>query len=156
MIASSASVYEGDRHDAESAGFDDFLPKPVRERELTRVLEQLLGSKWIFERESVCVGSTTIGPIRAADILRQHSSTEANIPVEELRQLLTLAGQGDIVGLQRALEQLTETDPAHGSFSKRLALLVAAYRIDDVEIILERAIGQPIGSGENEHSAGRR
>jgi hypothetical protein len=33
---------------------------------------------------------------------------------------------------------------------------VAAYRIDDVEIILQRAIGQPIGSAENEHRAGRR
>lgn len=156
MIASSASVYEGDRHDAESAGFDDFLPKPVRERELTRILERPLGLKWIFESESVSDGSTAIGPIPTADILRQHSGTEANIPVEELRKLLTLAGQGDIVGLQRALEQLTETDPAHGAFSKRLALLVAAYRIDDVEIILQRAIGQTIGSGENEHSAGRR
>jgi hypothetical protein len=156
MIASSASVYEGDRHDAESAGFDDFLPKPVRERELTQILEQLLGLKWIFESESVSDGSTAIGPIPAADILRQHSGTEANIPVEKLRQLQTLAGQGDIVGLQRALEQLAETDPAHGAFSKRLALLVAAYRIDDVEIILQRAIGQPIGSGENEHGAGRR
>jgi CheY-like chemotaxis protein len=156
MIASSASVYEGDRHDAESAGFDDFLPKPVRERELTRILEQLLGLKWIFESESVSDGSTAIGPIPTADILRQHSGTEANIPVEELRQLLTLAGQGDVVGLQRALEQLAETDPAHGAFSKRLALLVAAYRIDDVEIILQRAIGQPTGSAENEHSAGRR
>jgi CheY-like chemotaxis protein len=156
MIASSASVYEGDRHDAESAGFDDFLPKPVREGELTRILEQLLGLKWIFESGSVSDGSTPIGPIPTAEILRPHSGTEANIPVEELRQLLTLAGQGDVVGLQRALEQLAETDPAHGAFSKRLALLVAAYRIDDVEIILQRAIGQPIGSAENEHSAGRR
>src|SRR5271165_6018275 len=156
MIASSASVYEGDRHDAESAGFDDFLPKPVREGELIPILEQLLGLKWILESESVSDGSTAIGSIPTADILRQRSGTEANIPVEELRQLLTLAGQGDVVGLQRALEQLAETDPAHGAFSKRLALLVAAYRIDDVEIILQRAIDQPGGSAENEHSAGRR
>jgi signal transduction histidine kinase/CheY-like chemotaxis protein len=145
MIASSASVYEGDRHDAESAGFDDFLPKPVRERELTRILKQLLGLKWIIESESGSDGSTAMGSILAADI-----------PVEELRQLLTLAGEGDVVGLQRALEQLAETDPANAAFSRRLALLVAAYRIDDIEFILQRAIGQPIGSAQNEHGAGRR
>jgi CheY-like chemotaxis protein len=31
VIASSASVYEDDRHNAISSGFDDFVPKPVRE-----------------------------------------------------------------------------------------------------------------------------
>jgi signal transduction histidine kinase/CheY-like chemotaxis protein/ligand-binding sensor domain-containing protein len=156
MIASSASVYEGDRHDAESAGFDDFLPKPVRERELTRILERLLGLKWILESESGSDGSTVIDSIPTADFPGQVSGTEANIPVEELRQLLTLAGEGDVVGLQRALEHFAETDPANGALSKRLAQLVAAYRIDDVEIILQRAIGQSIGSAENEHGAGRR
>ncbi len=152
MIASSASVYEGDRHDAESAGFDDFLPKPVREGELIRVLEQRLGLKWFLASESGGNGSAAIGANPTADILQQRSDTEQSIPVEQLRQLLTLAGEGDVVGLQHALQQLVETDPAHAAFSKRLALLVAAYRVDDVEIILQQAIG----SAENEHSARRR
>lgn len=156
MIASSASVYEGDRHDAESAGFDDFLPKPVRERELIRILEKRLGLKWILGSELGGDGSAATDANQAADVLRQRSGTEQGIPVERLRQLLTLAGEGDVVGLQRALQQLAEADPAHAAFLKRLVLLVAAYRIDEVEIILQRAIGQPLGSAEDEHSAGRR
>lgn len=156
MIASSASVYEGDRHDAESAGFDDFLAKPVRERELIRILEQRLGLKWILGSELGSDGSAATGANPTADILRRRSGPEERLPVEQMRQLLALAGEGDVIGLQRALQQLAETDPAHAPFSKRLALLVAAYRIDDVEEILQRAIGEAIGSAENEHSAGRR
>ena len=51
MIASSASVYEGDRQAAESAGFNNFLPKPVKEQELFRLLGQHLGIKWIVRQE---------------------------------------------------------------------------------------------------------
>jgi len=141
MIASSASVYEGDRHDAESAGFDDFLPKPVKERELFQILERHMGLKWIAGSESDSDGSPAIGTIRTADIAPRPSSTEESMPVERLVQLLGLAGEGDVVGLRRALEQLAETDPAHAAFANRLLPLVAAYRIDDVEIVLQRAIG---------------
>ena len=47
MIASSASVYEDDRHNAISSGFDDFLPKPVKELEFFRVLEKQLEIHWV-------------------------------------------------------------------------------------------------------------
>ena len=156
MIASSASVYEGDRHDAESAGFDDFLPKPVKERELFQSLERHMGLNWIVGSELGSDGSTAAGTIQTADISPRPSSTEESIPVERLLQLLTLAGEGDVVGLRSALEQLAETEPAHAAFAKRLVPLVAAYRIDDLETILQKAIGQPIGSSKNEHGTGRR
>jgi signal transduction histidine kinase/CheY-like chemotaxis protein len=144
MIASSASVYEGDRHDAESSGFDDFLPKPVKERELLQILERHMGLKWIVGREWINDGSTAaVGTIRPADIGSGSSSAEERISVERLLQLLTLAGDGDVVGLRLALEQFADTDAAHRALAKRLVPLVAAYRIDDVETILQQAIGEP-------------
>jgi signal transduction histidine kinase/CheY-like chemotaxis protein len=48
IIASSASVFADDQRLALDSGFSDFLPKPVMEEELFRVLERHLGLKWIY------------------------------------------------------------------------------------------------------------
>jgi DNA-binding response OmpR family regulator len=148
MIASSASVYEGDRHDAESAGFDDFLPKPVKESELLQILERHMRLKWIVGTDLSSNGSTANAAIRTTGIDPRPPTNGESLPVERLLQLLTLAGEGDVVALRRALEQIAENDPAHAALAKRLLPLVAAYRIDDVETILQQTIGQPAGSSK--------
>ncbi|MBV8969593.1 MAG: response regulator, partial [Verrucomicrobia bacterium] len=135
MIASSASVYEGDRQAAESAGFNDFLPKPVKEQQLFQILGRHLGIKWIV-RPGAGDGSRAAPdiPMDVEDVL----ITGRNIPVEELRQLLILAGEGDVVALRRSLQELAETDPAHAGFAEHLTVLVSAYRIDEVETLLQQ------------------
>ena len=156
MIASSASVYDGDRRDAESAGFDDFLPKPVKERELLRILKQRLGIKWVVKREPDGKSSLASDATRTADSTQRLTVTERDAPAEQLRQLLTLAGEGDIVALRCKLQELAETDPAYSGFAERLVALVSAYRIDEVETLLQRALSEPIGTAANEYGTGRR
>jgi CheY-like chemotaxis protein len=136
MIASSASVYEGDRQAAESAGFDGFLPKPVKEQDLFEILGQHLDIKWILGHHSGEAGSPASRniPIEAEDVLM----TGRDLPVEELRQLLILAGDGDVVALRRSLQELAEANPAHARFADQLAGLVSAYRIDEVETLLQQ------------------
>jgi CheY-like chemotaxis protein len=136
MIASSASVYEGDRRAAESAGFDDFLPKPVTEQDLFAILGKHLGIKWIVRHDSGEIGSSADRniPVDVEDVL----TAGRDLPVEELRQLLTLAGEGDVVALRRSLQELAETDPAYARFAEHLAVLVSAYRIDEVETLLQQ------------------
>jgi CheY-like chemotaxis protein len=96
MIASSASVYDGDHRDAESAGFDDFLPKPVKEQELLRILKQRLGIKWVTKRETGGNGSPATDANQTADSIQRPPVTERDPPTEQLRRLLILAGEGDI------------------------------------------------------------
>jgi CheY-like chemotaxis protein len=138
MVASSASVYEGDRQAAESAGFDDFLPKPVKEQQLYEILGQHLGINWIVRQDLGSNGSAADRAVQPdiGNMLR----TGRDIPVEELQLLLKLAGEGDVVALRQSLQDLVETDPAHAQFAEQLAMLVSAYRIDEVETLLQQVL----------------
>jgi signal transduction histidine kinase/DNA-binding response OmpR family regulator len=138
MIASSASVYEGDRQAAESAGFDDFLPKPVKEQELFKILGQHLGIKWILRHEAGANGSAVPSTVQPdiGDMLL----VGRDIPIEELQVLLKLAGEGDVVALRQSLQDLAESDPAHAQFAQQLTALVSAYRIDEVEALLQEIL----------------
>jgi signal transduction histidine kinase/DNA-binding response OmpR family regulator len=138
MVASSASVYEGDRQAAESAGFDDFLPKPVKEQQLFEILGQHLAINWIVRQDVGSNGSAANSAVQPdiGNMLR----TGRDIPVEELQLLLKLAGEGDVVALRQSLQDLVETDPAHAQFAEQLAMLVSAYRIDEVETLLQQVL----------------
>jgi signal transduction histidine kinase/DNA-binding response OmpR family regulator len=140
MIASSASVYEGDRQAAESAGFDNFLPKPVKEQELFRLLGQHLGIKWII-RQKVGNDASAMKPRVQPDI-GDMLMAGRNLPAEELQLLLRLAGEGDVVALRQSLQNLVETDPEHAQFAEQLAILVSGYRIDEVETLLQQLLCQ--------------
>ena len=138
MIASSASVYDCDRQAAESAGFSDFLPKPVKEQELFKILGQHLGIKWILRHEAGANGSAVSSTVEPdiGDMLL----AGRDIPIEELQVLLKLAGEGDVVALRQSLQDLAESDPAHAGFGHQLAALVSAYRIDEVETLLQQIL----------------
>jgi hypothetical protein len=62
------------------------------------------------------------------------------VPVDELQLLLKLAGEGDVVALRQSLQNLVETDPTHARFAEQLAALVSAYRIDEVETLLQQIL----------------
>ena len=138
MVASSASVYEGDRQAAESAGFDDFLPKPVKEQQLFEILGQHFGINWIVRPDVGDDGSAANRAVQPD--IGNMLMTGRDIPVEELQLLLKLAGEGDVVALRQSLQDLVETDPAHAQFAEQLAMLVSAYRIDEVEILLQQVL----------------
>jgi len=141
MIASSASVYDGDRRDAESAGFDDFLPKPVKERDLFRILEQHLRLQWIVKREPRD-DSDAMGAAQTADSAQRLPVNGRSLPVEKLRELLTLAGEGNVVALRDKLRELSEKNSDCTGFAKQLVELASAYRIEQLEILLEQAISE--------------
>ncbi|HZC34267.1 MAG TPA: ATP-binding protein, partial [Chthoniobacterales bacterium] len=144
MIASSASVYDGDRQAAESAGFDDFLPKPIKEQDLFRILGRHLGIKWIVSYEW---GNDGAEPNRrVVGDIDQVAMAGQNMSVEELRLLLRLASEGDVVALRDSLQKLAEMDPAHARFAKQLTMLVSAYRIDEVEMLLQQVISEATGA----------
>src|SRR5580700_5954415 len=138
MIASSASVYDGDRQAAESAGFNDFLAKPVKEQELFRLVGKHLGLKWIVRRDGG--GNAPAAKQRMQADIGRILTTGRDVPAEELQLLLKLAGEGDVVALRQSLQDLVETDPTHAQFAEQLGMLVSAYRIDEVETLLQQLL----------------
>ena len=44
------------------------------------------------------------------------------------------------MALRQSLQDLAESDPAHAGFGHQLAALVSAYRIDEVETLLQQIL----------------
>ena len=125
MITSSASVYEDDRHNAISSGFDDFLPKPVKEIELFRVLEKQLEIHWCGiaqpRRSAPGVYFATV-----EDAIKEPLS-EPIPPGEKVEQLLAYAQRGDVDGSSGGIEKITDT--RYQIFRQRLSVLAGGFRI---------------------------
>jgi signal transduction histidine kinase/CheY-like chemotaxis protein len=52
IVASSGSVFANDQRLALASGFNDFLPKPVVEEELFKILSRHLRVKWVYAEQS--------------------------------------------------------------------------------------------------------
>jgi signal transduction histidine kinase/CheY-like chemotaxis protein len=140
MIASSASVYEDDRHNAISSGFDDFLPKPVKEIELFRVLEKQLEIHWVRiaqPRES----APGVYFATVEDAIKEPVS-EPIPPGEKVEQLLAYARRGDVMALRAEIEKITDT--RYQIFRQRLSVLAGGFRMSEIERVLQGANGQPV------------
>jgi CheY-like chemotaxis protein len=140
MIASSASVYEDDRHNAISSGFDDFLPKPVKEIELFRVLEKQLEIHWV---RTVRPRESAPGVYFATveDAIKEPVN-EPIPPGEKVQQLLAYARRGDVMALRAEIEKITDT--RYQVFRQRLSVLAGGFRMSEIERVLQGANGQPV------------
>jgi CheY-like chemotaxis protein len=140
MIASSASVYEDDRHNAISSGFDDFLPKPVKELELCHVLEKHLEMRWV---RSSPPRETASGVFFATveDAIKEPIN-EPIPPEEDIKQLLAYAKRGDVMALRAEIEKIT--DARYQIFRQRLSVLVGGFRMSEIERVLQGGNGQPV------------
>ena len=140
MIASSASVYEDDRHNAISSGFDDFLPKPIKELELCRVLEEHLEIHWT--RTSRTRESASSAFFTSVEDAIKEPVNEAIPPEKEIRQLLAYARSGDVMALRAEIEKIT--DVRYQIFRQRLSVLAGGFRMSEIERVLRGANGQPV------------
>jgi signal transduction histidine kinase/DNA-binding response OmpR family regulator len=138
LIASSASVYEDDRHQATLSGFDDFVPKPVKEQELLDVLERRLNLHWIRKgTNGTKVAAQTFATI---DEAVQTPLTEPLPTLEALTELMELAKHGDVMALRDELDKLESSNSALRSFCERVRFPAAEFRMAAIQKILENAI----------------
>jgi len=140
MIASSASVYEDDRHNAISSGFDDFLPKPIKELELCRVLEEHLDIHWT--RTSQIRESASGAFFTSVEDAIKEPVNEPTPPEKEIRQLLAYARSGDVMALRAEIEKIT--DIRYQVFRQRLSVLAGGFRMSEIERVLRGANGKPV------------
>jgi CheY-like chemotaxis protein len=137
LIAVSASVYEDDRHQAKQAGFDDFLVKPVKEKQLFEILRKLISLEWVYAAGNPQDAQT--GP--AYDSVEDAARAPLVEPLPssgELAALLGAAERGDILALRRLIEALNDP-PALAAFRRRLQILIGSFRMGEVEQVLQMA-----------------
>jgi signal transduction histidine kinase/CheY-like chemotaxis protein len=139
LIASSASVYEDDRHKAMQAGFDDFVPKPVKEQELFDVLGRHLKLRWILKDRN---GAHPISKFATVERAIEEPLAEELPPPSILDELMTLSKRGDVMGLRDEIERLDSSSPIHRTFCERIRLLAAEFRMSAIQKILETALAK--------------
>ncbi len=130
LIASSASVYEDDRHNALKSGFDDFVPKPVKEKELFSVLGKCLDMRWNRSSAEELVLFTS-----AQDAIDQ-VLFEAVPDPKEIDGLIQLAKRGDVMALRNEIQKL---NPAYETFAQRLRVLTTEFRMTAIQKVLHQA-----------------
>jgi CheY-like chemotaxis protein len=140
LIASSASVYEDDRHQAAISGFDDFVPKPVKEQELLDVLERRLNLRWI--RKGSNGAKAAAQTFATIDEAIQTSLDEPLPPPEALNELMKLAKHGDVMALRDELDKLESSDSTLRTFCERVRLPAAEFRMAAIQKVLENAIAK--------------
>ena len=139
LIASSASVYEDDRDKARLAGFDDFVPKPVKEQELFDVLGRRLKLQWILKDRN---GAHPASKFATIDEAIEKPLDEQLPPTSILDELMTLSKRGDVMGLRDEIERLDSSGPIHHTFCQRMRLLAAEFRMSAIQKILETALSK--------------
>jgi CheY-like chemotaxis protein len=130
IIALSASVFDDTRQQSLSAGCNDFLTKPIRERDLLDMLATHLPIQWRYSEEEEDGTADTQSP---------HSY--AALPsLNDLRQLYEASTIGDIHHLSRQLEQLIAQDAELLPFVEDMQTLLNTFQIDQIHQQLKQLL----------------
>ncbi len=139
LIASSANVHEDDKHNAISSGFDDFLPKPVREPDLLSALTVHLNLCWIRNFDPTTVAEDPEPSFASTQEAIDRPLSEPIPNPEEIQQLIRFTQRGDVMALRIEIDRLGSADLAYRIFCQRLKLVTAEFRMGAVQTILQEA-----------------
>lgn len=132
VILSSASIFDNERHKSLAAGANDFLVKPVKVKELYRMLSKYLQLNWIYEQVEN----------KQQDYSEKSSSSQTMVvpPKAELFMLLEYVKKGQIKGIKQELEKLATLDDQYQEFVKQLDSLVQCFNIKKIRLFLQKNI----------------
>ncbi|WP_315788257.1 ATP-binding protein [Fischerella sp. JS2] len=132
VIISSASIFDSERHKSLAAGANDFLVKPVKVKELYRMLSKYLQLNWIYEQVEN----------KQQDYSEKSSrlQTMAIPPKTELIKLLEYVKKGQIKGIKQELDKLAAMDERYQEFVKKLDSLVQCFNIQQIRHFLKKNI----------------
>ncbi len=127
IIALSASVFDGDRHQSISAGCDRFLKKPVRVEALLMALGEELGLRWV-EQEAA---ADEEGDGQAVDGECDGTARPPEFEPGELEHIYEAARQGRILKVRQELVRLRQAyGKSHGQFIERLERCASEFKTE--------------------------
>ncbi|MEM8810254.1 MAG: ATP-binding protein [Cyanobacteria bacterium P01_G01_bin.38] len=127
-IASSASVFESNQHEAIDAGANVFLPKPIQAPLLFKTLQAQLSLDWVYKQETSEQPESDAVPL---DALVAPAG-------DGLQQLYTLVQDGDTQGIVEIAAQLSASDPALTPFVQQITELANRFQLKQLQTLIER------------------
>ncbi len=141
LIALSANVFDYNQEQCLSAGFNDFIVKPVDAEELLTKISKLLHLTWI----------------RADEALEQNHITQLSDetrlpPTSQLHDLLTITKQGNITAIRETILRFERSDEPYATFTKELRRLADGFLMNQLSDFLTYSIERKERKG-NAHEA---
>ncbi len=121
ILATSASVFNFDRQQSREVGCNDFISKPIQEKELLKRLKTYLNLSWIYEESQVIVQESSIQQSTLNDSL-------ITPPPEEVAMLLELAMRGDLRGISKRTTYIESLGQEFIPFATHLRQLAKAFK----------------------------
>ncbi|MCU0497656.1 MAG: ATP-binding protein [Anaerolineae bacterium] len=125
IIALTASAFEHEQAIVLSVGCDDFVRKPARESVIMEKMVEHLGIQFIYEE------------VDSAPKLEDVVLTRETLNVLSADQLTRLAQAANTVDLDLAETLVSELRATHPTIAKALHELVANYRFDQLQTLLQ-------------------
>ncbi|WP_414623598.1 ATP-binding protein [Calothrix sp. CCY 0018] len=127
----SVSTSDNDNRKAMQAGANYFLNKPVKSKELYRVLAKQLNITWRYSlKEKIKPAASKAFPKKKIIIP----------PISELTMLLEFAKQGRITGIQKELDRIAEIDRKYQDFVSELNSFAQSFNINKIRQFLQENI----------------
>ncbi len=127
IIATSASVFEADQEKSLIAGCDVFLPKPIEEDQLLKILINRLRLEWTY-----------------ADIVEETSQKEVSDapliipPPAELEAVYELAMEGRMRQVREKAAHIEELDEKYIPFARKIQQLAKSFEDEQMIALVER------------------
>jgi response regulator RpfG family c-di-GMP phosphodiesterase len=124
IIILSANAYQADRLNAMAAGANDFLAKPVKVPHLLNKLKLHLALNWICPSDDIdLAGTSPEEPLLLP-------------PADEIENLVHFVRIGDLLGLNKHLDELIKNQPEYQPFVSRVKALASEFRIAEIKKLL--------------------
>ncbi len=124
IMVLSANAYPSDRLAAINAGCNDFLAKPIPVDELLQKLQLHLGLVWLSEEQK-------------NPNISNSTDSLALPPQAVIDDLIRFVRIGDILGLNRHIDQLSKQAPEYQNFLIKIKKLSSEFRIGEIRKLLQ-------------------
>ena len=127
IIATSATVFEADQEKSLIAGCDVFLPKPIEEDKLLKILINRLKLEWTY-----------------ADIVEETSQKEVSDaplippPKAELEAVYELAMEGRMRQVREKAAHIEELDEKYIPFARKIQQLAKSFEDEQIIALVEK------------------
>jgi len=131
IVGISAAVFDAKKKEALSAGCDDFVRKPFREREIFEIMGKHLGVRYVFEKDDIeneKAEQEKILPIITSEAL-------SILPREWREQLQQAAVEADITSLSNLIERISAQYP---DLSKGLTRLAKKFEYEQIITLIQK------------------
>jgi signal transduction histidine kinase/DNA-binding response OmpR family regulator len=123
IIVLSANAYPEDRVAAIQAGCNDFLAKPVQVHHLLAKLKLHTSLTWNYQTDETDNSEVTENELQLP-------------PAEIIQSLQAFVRIGDLLGLNKKLEELVKNNPEYLPLSQRIKVLTSEFRLAEIKKLL--------------------